>query len=396
MRKIILLSIIFFTGIAVAQDFSNKGKDFWITSGWHYGMGTGNPPVMTLSLTSDVNTTYSIEAYGVGVIATGNITANLVTIVNIPSTYFTYVPATGAGNGLFTGKALHVTAAKPIVIYSFTTQSLSSAATLCLPTNVLGKQYYAASYTQISANSTGNNFITIIAVEDNTTLEIIPTQSTAGGWAPNSVNTINLNKGEIYQVLGAMFGNSGSDLTGTSIRSIASGSGGCKKIAVFSGSGRLWLGAGCNNGADNLYQQLYPVSTWGRKYLTVPSSGKPTNYYRIIRPAGATSATIKLNGTIIPPLSFVNNFYEFNNNIPNLIEADTSICVAQYFTSANCIAGNGNPYDPDMVILNPVEQNISDVTLISSDRLNHCPTTPQHYIHVIMRNSGTGISSFQV
>ena len=224
MRKILLLAIIVFTGLTLtAQDFSNKGKDFWITSGWHYGMGTNNPPVMTLSLTSDVNTTYSIEAYGVGVITSGNITANLVTVVNIPSTYFTYVPATGGGNGLFTGKAIHVTAAKPIVIYSFTTQSLSSAATLCLPTNVLGKQYYAASYTQLSANPTGNNFITIIAVEDNTSIEIIPTQSTVGGWVPNSVNIVNLNKGEIYQVLGDMTGNSGSDLTGTSILSIASG-----------------------------------------------------------------------------------------------------------------------------------------------------------------------------
>ncbi|HPG12159.1 MAG TPA: PKD domain-containing protein, partial [Chitinophagaceae bacterium] len=400
MRKLIYLSTLLVTAIfcsntSYSQEFSNKGKDFWITSGWHYGMGANNPPVMTLSLTSDVNTTYSIEAYGVGVINSGTITANQVTIVNIPSNYFTYVPATGAGDGLFTGKAIHVTSVKPIVIYSFTTQSLSSAATLCLPTNVLGKQYYAASYTQLSANPTGNNFITIIAVEDNTTVEIIPTQSTVGGWAPNSVNTVNLNKGEIYQVLGAMSGNSGSDLTGTSIRSISSTSGGCKRIAVFSGSGRVWIGAGCNNGADNLYQQLYPASTWGRKYLTVPSSGRATNYYRIIRPAGATTANITLNGTLIPAASFVNNFYQFNNTTPNLIEADTSICVVQYFTSANCIPGNGNPYDPDMVILNPVEQNISDVTLISSDRLNHTPTTPQHYIHVIMRNGGTGISSFK-
>ncbi len=411
MRKLYIFSTLVLVALfsqlnSYAQDFSNKGKDFWITSGWHYGMGTGSPPVMTLSLTSDVNTTYSIEAYGVGVITSGNITAGQVAIVNIPSTYFTYVPATGVGNGLFTGKAIHVTAAKPIVIYSFTTQSLSSAATLCLPTNVLGKQYYAASYTQLSANSTGNNFITIIAVEDNTSVEIIPTQPTAGGWVANSTNIVNLNKGEIYQVLGAMSGTSGSDLTGTSIRSIASASGGCKRIAVFSGSGRVWLGAGCSNGADNLYQQLYPASTWGRKYLTVPSSGKVINYYRIIRPAGATSANVWLNGTLIPSAAFIDNFYQFDNNIPNLIEADTSICVAQYFTSANCaITGypnippgsnqNANPYDPDMVILNPVEQNISDVTLISSDRLNHTPTIPQHYIHVIMKNSGTGISSFR-
>jgi gliding motility-associated-like protein len=404
MRKVILVIFSVFTVLTLsAQNFSNKGKDFWITSGWHYAMGTGTPPVMTLSLTSDVNTTYSIEAYGVGAIASGNIIANQVTNVDIPSTYFTYTPPSGGGDGLFNGKAIHVTAVKPIVVYSFTTQALSSAATLCLPTNVLGKQYYAASYTQNSANPTGNNFITVIAVEDNTVIEIIPSQATAGGWAANSVNTINLNKGQIYQVLGAMTGNSGSDLTGSSIRSVASGSGGgCKKIAVFSGSGRLWLPSSCTNGADNLYQQLYPASTWGRKFLTVPSSGKIINYYRVIRPPGATSSTVWVNGA---PVTFTNNFYyEFNNKTPNLIEADTAICVAQYFTSAGCsIPGypntppgnnqNANPYDPDMVLLNPVEQNIDDVTLSSSDRLSHS-TTPQHYIHVIMKNAGSAISSF--
>ncbi|HQW83602.1 MAG TPA: PKD domain-containing protein, partial [Ferruginibacter sp.] len=394
MRKILLFSFVLLSILtATAQDFSNKGKDFWITSGWHYAMGTGSPPVMTLSLTSDVNTTYSIEAYGVGVFALGNITANQVTNVNVPSTYFTYTPPSGGGDGLFNGKAIHVTAAKPIVVYSFTTQALSSAATLCLPTNVLGKQYYAASYTQVSANPTGNNFITVIAVEDNTTIEIEPTQMTAGGWAPGSLNTINLNKGQIYQVLGAMTGNSGSDLTGTSIRSVASGMGSCKRIAVFSGSGRVWVPINCGNGADNLYQQLYPATTWGRKYLTVPSADRLLNYYRIILPKPSPTSNVRLNGVLIPNTSFVNNFYEFSNNTPNLIEADSAICVAQYFTSANCV-GNPNPYDPDMVILNPVEQNISDVTLNSSDRLSHS-TTPQHYIHVIIKNSGTAISSFR-
>ncbi len=393
MRKVILVVFSVFTGLTVfAQDFSNKGKDFWVTSGWHYGMGANNPPTMTLSITSDVSTTFSIEAYGVGVITTGSITANQVTTVNIPSTYFTYDPAgpAGAGNGLFNGKAIHITAVRPIVVYSFTTQAVSSAATLCLPTNVLGKQYYAASYTQISGSGNANNFITIIGVEDNTVIEVIPTQLTAGGWAANSVNTINLNKGQIYQVLGALNGNSGSDLTGTSIRSVASGSGGCKRIAVFSGSGRVWIG-GCGNGADNLYQQLYPASTWGRKYLTVPSSGRPRNYYRIIRPA--PTAIVSLNGAVIPAGSFINNFYEFSNNTPNLIESDSAICVAQYFTSMSC-QGNINPYDPDMVILNPVEQNIADVTLISTGQLTNTPITPEHYVHVIMKNAGTALSSF--
>jgi gliding motility-associated-like protein len=49
-----------------------------------------------------------------------------------------------------------------------------------------------------------------------------------------------------------------------------------------------------------------------------------------------------------------------------------------------------------MILLNPVEQNINKVTLVNSN-LFAAPTTQyphQHHIHVIMKNGGTGISSF--
>ena len=288
MKKILLLTFAFLsTFFANSQDFSNKGKEFWLAYCYHVGMTAGQAPLMNLYITSDVNTTYTVEIYGGGVISTGTITANVMTTVNIPNTYFIN------DDGLFLAKTIHVTAAKPIVVYSFITRSAASAATLCLPSNVLGKQYYAMSYTQISNESNSNSYITIIAAEDNTTVEIIPTADTKGGWLAGSVNTINLNKGEIYQVLGVTTGTNGVDLSGTSVRSISLGTGGCKRIAVFSGSGKLSISA-CPglNSADNLYQQLYPAATWGKKYLTVPSYNNPNNYYRIMRSDPAANVSV--------------------------------------------------------------------------------------------------------
>lgn len=395
MKKNYLLSILlglttfFYSSTAFTQDFSNKGKEFWLAYSYHVGMSGGGNPTMTLYITSDVNTSYNVEIYGVTTLQTGNILPNQVISVVIPTAYFINI------DGLLSNRAIHVTAAKPIVVYSFITRSQASAASLCLPVNVLGKEYFATSFTQISNENNSNSYITIVGVEDNTTVEITPTANTVGGWLANSTHTVNLNKGQVYQVLGTTTGTSGVDLSGTTIKSIASLGGGCKRIAVFSGSGKLSISTpGCSAGsADNLYQQLYPVASWGKKFLTVPSFGKPNNYFRVIRSNPATN--LYVNGVLIPAASFTNNYYQFLNSRPNLIEADNPISVVQYFTSQGCpsgVGGNPTPYDPDMIILNPVEQNINKVTLVNS------PLTVsgahQHHLHVVMNNSGVNTTAF--
>lgn len=383
-----------------AQDFSNKGKEFWIAYSYHVGMSGGGSPVMTLYLTSDVTTTYSVDIYGSANIASGSITGGAVVSVTVPITYAIN------GEGSFSQKAIHVTSASPIVVYAYITRSAASAATLCLPATVLGKEYVSSSFTQVSNEANSNSYVTVVGVEDNTTVEIRPSANTKNGWLAGQTYQVTLNKGEIYQILG--FANAsqssaqtflGNDLSGTWVRSVSTGTAGCKRIAVFSGSGKIRIpNANCGNSSDNLYQQLYPTGTWGKKYLSVPSNNNFYNYYRVYRKDPSTQ--LRVNGNLIPASSFTNDYYEMPgaNNTPNLFEADQPISVAQYFTTQGC-SGNSNsvPNDPDMIMLNPVEQNINNVTLVSSN-LAAASTTQyphQHHIHVIIKNTGTGISSFR-
>jgi len=371
-----------------SQDFSNKGKEFWIPYSYHVGMsqGSANYPTMTLYITSDLTTNYKVEIYGVTTIQTGNIAGGQVVSVVVPTTYILN------SGGLFAGKTIRVLTDKNSVVYAYITRSAISGATVCLPTPVLGKEYYSMNFTQVSNDPNSNSYITIIAVEDNTTVEITPSANTTNGWTAGTTNSVTLNKGQIYQVLGTVNGLNGVDLTGSSIKSVASGTGGCKRIAVFSGSGKISIGCSNAGTSDNLYQQLYPTGSWGLKYLTIPSYNRPTNYYRVIKKTVSTNVWV--NGVLIPAASFTNSYYQFSNAVPNVITASEPISVAQYFTTQGCGAGNGNGvYDPDMIILNPVEQNISDVTLVSS---NLVAAQPQHHLHVVMRNGGTGISSFKL
>ena len=374
-------------GFLSAQDFSNKGKEFWIPYSYHVGMiNTGGNPTMTLYITSDVNTNYTVEIFGVAILQSGSINAGQVVTAIIPNNYFIN------GEGMFTGRTIRVLTDKNSVVYAYITRSAVSGATVCLPTQVLGKEYYSANFTQVSNEPNSNSYFTIIAVEDNTAVEIIPSANTVGGWTAGNTYTVNLSKGQIYQVLGTVTGNAGVDLTGSYVRSVSAAGGGCKKIAVFSGAGKISIGCANPGTSDNLYQQLYPTGSWGLKYLTVPSYNRPNNYFRIIRKSATTN--VYVNGTLIPAASFVNGrYYQFINNTPNLITADEPISVAQYFTTQSC-AGNGSPYDPEMIILNPVEQNINNVTLVSSNLV--ATANRQHHLHVIMRSGGTGISSFRL
>jgi len=397
MRKLFVLFVLIFLGtISFAQDFSNKGKEFWIPYSYHVGMvpyTPNNPVVMTLYLTSDITTTYDIEIFGGSSIQSGTINAGQVLTSIVPISAFI------DNEGKFINKAVHVTAKNPIVVYSYITQSAISGATLCLPTNVLGREYVSMNYRQVSNSPNSNSYFTIIAVEDNTQVEITPSANTKSGWVAGTTYPVTLQKGEIYQVLGANNNNAqgglyyGNDLTGSTIKSVATSTSPCKKIAVFSGAGKIRIGASCgsNTSSDNLYQQLYPLTTWGKVFLTVPSFSKPLNYYRIIR--SKSSSIVKLNGTVIPSASFANGYYEFSGTVPYKIESDEPISVSQYFTTQGC-DGNSSPLDPDMIILNPTEQNLSKVTLVSSNLV--ATANRQHHLQIIMPNSGTGISSFKL
>ena len=200
---------------------------------------------------------------------------NQITTIDIPRT------AALTNDGLY-DHGIHVTAAKPVVVYSFVYVSAISGATVCLPTNTLGRDYFSVNYTQQSNEQNSHSYFFVVAADTGTTtVEITPAAPTKGGRPANIPFLITLKQGQIYQVLGTVTGNSGVDLTGSRIRSMNTGTG-CKRIAVFCGSGKVNIG--CSNGSsDNLYQQMYPTATWGKKYITVPSLVNSNNVFRIVK-----------------------------------------------------------------------------------------------------------------
>lgn len=372
---------------ACSQNTTNSGTEFWTAYMDHNngasmdGNGQDNGSLMSLYITSAVNTSGTITiADGSFTPIPFTVTANQVTIVTIPPAAFLGTPGTFS-------KGIHIVSLKPIAIYAHIYARSVSGATLLLPVSTLGKDYRSINYTQKSnaaANDPAYSAFIVIATQDNTTVQITPSQYLTDGHAANVPFTVSLQKGQLYQGLSA------SDLTGSTVTSVNSATGGCTKIAFFSGSSRIEIG--CNPQyitSDNLFQQVYPTATWGKNYITVPLYTRNYDVFRIILsdPATTTDPGVKLNGTGIPLGSFTGGYYEFSSQMPNVITSGQPIQVVQYSVTQdntiNCGAFQGDVGDPEMIFLNPLEQTTNNVTLYSTGNFEIL----RSFINVVIKTS---------
>lgn len=372
---------------AASQNTTNSGTEFWTAYMDHNngasqdGTGQDNGSLMSLYITSAVNTSGTITiADGSFTAIPFSVTANQVTIVTIPPAAFLGEP------GVFS-KGIHIVSLKPIAIYAHIYAHSVSGATLLLPVSTLGKDYQSINYIQRSnaaANDPAYSAFIVIATEDNTTVQITPSQYLTDGHSANVPFTINLQKGQLYQALSV------SDLSSSAITSVNSKTGGCTKIAVFSGSSRIEIGCNPNDiTSDNLFQQVYPTATWGKNYVTVPLYTRNYDVFRIIlsNPATTTDPNVKLNGTSVPLGSFENGYYEFSSQMPNVITADQPIQVVQYAVTEdntiNCGTFSDDVGDPEMIFLNPLEQTTNNVTLYSTGNFEIL----RSFINVVIKTS---------
>ncbi|MDQ6813050.1 MAG: IgGFc-binding protein, partial [Bacteroidota bacterium] len=375
-REIIFsLALALICAAANSQDFSNKGKDFWLAYPGHIDATSSR---MALYISSDQNTAGVVELAGATI--SFNVSANQATVVQIyPTTYNVY---NSQSDGINAGKGIHITSAKPIVVYAHVLNSARSGSTLVLPTNTLGRDYTCIAYTQVSNGpKTAKSQFTVVGVEDNTTVEITPTVPSVNNTRAAGVAfTVVLNKGDVYQF------QSYSDITGSKVKSLSTGSG-CKPLAVFSGSTWDYFDCPAGTSGDNLFGQLFPSATWGKNYVTAPFVNRQSDIFRIM--VQDPTSIITLNGTQLNAASLINGtYYEFKSSTGNVITSDKPIIVIQFMTSMACTP-NATVGDPEMIILNAVEQTLKSATVLSARRDLTPPNTniTAHYLNIITLSS---------
>lgn len=395
MRKFVLclLTAVLLTSVSTilsAQDFSNKGKEFWLCFPSH--TPSSNLGQMALFITSDKNSsgTISVGSYSINF----SVTANQVSgPFNIPYTE-AHLSFNNVNPPLKPNKGIHVQvdAGKPaVVVFAHIYAGFRSQASLILPVATLGRKYYATSFWQNSTANSKSQF-QVIATAPNTQVKY---RLRKDGVLDPAEQTATLpNAGDVLQI------QDDADLTGSVIESVALPGGGCNKIAVFSGSSSLSISSAWCTGTsfDPLFQQCYPVNTWGKEFGVVPLANNPSGFHIRVT-ASEDNTTVNIDGQNVTLNA--GEFYPKSRTAPVYakpftISADKPVSVAQFMLSSNCIGaprpgGASNEQgDPDMIILNPVEQNINDINIFSSN----LQVIRSKYLNVFLKT--TDAASFKI
>ncbi len=350
---------------------STEGKDFWF--GFMESRHQQAGHYLEITMTSTFACQFSVYF---GKSTTPYLTASLQ-----PNSPYRWQPGwplvEPIGSENIEQKAIHIVSDNPMNIFAMNWSPLSADAAVIFPVDAIGNEYYAMCYEpHINENPNGtpgmgkNSEFVVVASEDNTQVTITPTKITDQLRPADVPFSIILNKGELYQVQSMNHANLAGqgDLTGSHIVSD-------KPVAFYSGSWSTTIPATSNVSAwDHLYEQIPPVRSWGRKFVTVPLKGRSEDIFRIIASKDSTNIRI---GTNNPFTLNKGNFYEFvlKQDQPSLIESDHPILLAQYMVSNSVdkppgVSQNNWDGDPLMLIISPVDQTREAVTFVAYDSPN--------------------------
>ncbi len=225
----------------------------------------------------------------------------------------------------------------------------------------------------------GHGYITIVAAEDGTVVEVTPVVATMAGTgvpagSPGVPFQIMLAEGEIAEVMVVA---EHAQLTGTKVVSDED-----HPIAVFSGHECAWIPFG-EVACDHIEEQLSGVRLWGQNFAAgrVPvryAAAPETSLWQIYAAEDATTVTISADPSVtgLPATPTMLNQGEklefFAGGPPEhpgdlLIEADRPIAVTNYMTGFGNLPAT-NAGDPAMVQLAPFEQFLPRYVVLVPDQ----------------------------
>ncbi len=428
----VAIVLLLLTGVSTQlRAQTTEGKDFWVTF-LRADQATNNDKKLSFSFSAREACTVNIENPYSGYKKTVTVAANSLVNFNVfdgndPSNRNTDEAICYSFNSeVVDTSALHITSDKPISLFATSYKKATFDATNVLPTDALLDAYMIQNYTPSDhggdSESQGSHFC-IIATEDNTVVDYVPTVYTYG-WKRNrdgyfgysefdgkqlgdTLTTPPLKKGQVWYVWTGMGVGDDADLSGTYVKARDN-----KKIAVFQGNphtnlpyyGFYGLSSAIKE-RDHILSQAMPTSYWGNTFALTSSMTRKRDIIRIMALNDGTE--VRINGELKHTFDFSKDkkqYWEFEIGEENVQGGDKEkelqtrpapvVVGTSCFITTSCpcavhlfIASRGwdayyknNNGDPAMIWINPIEQQIDKITFATYDSDNG---TSGHYVNVV-------------
>jgi hypothetical protein len=351
------------------SDFTTEGREFWVVFQKNFRDYTtdertqaqkpADPLQLELFITSSENTRGYVEIRGLGYRKEFTVQAGRV--ITMPIDTAAQVRSSEKIEDL----AVHIVADQPIAVYGLNRRFQTTDTYLAHPVNVLGTKYRAMCYAWLQNDLLAQ--VAIIATEDGTRVTINPSARTQKGKPAKTPFEIQLNKGDVYQVIPRYDPNTKSDLTGTLIEAD-------KPIAVFSGHNCAYVPDPRVKACNLLVEQLPAINAWGRQFFVGTLAGRSSSVIRVL--ATDDSTHVFENNKLVATLR-AGEFYENKNQTQHtMVTSDRPVLVAQYSKGFD----NGDDVgDPMMIVVAPTEQFLSGYRFATPVRGSW-----HHYINLIV------------
>ncbi len=404
----------------VQEGQSTEGKDFWVTF-LQADQDPNNDLVLSLSISSREDCQVTISNPYTNYSQVVNVTANQMELVELYNgnvlTYNARPAMETTGKVCYAVNsekvdtcALHVTATANISLFATNYKKATFDATNVLPTASLLDEYIIQTYTPSDhggVSATQGSHFAIIAAEDNTVVDYCPTEETeritdikgayewsgGAGWTdPDSIKIANwkvgdtlhspvLMKGQVYYVWTGKKDNTPGDLSGTYVKARDG-----KKIAVFQGCPHTNIPYQTKE-RDHIFSQAMPTRYWGNTFVLTASADRHIDFIRVLALNDGTE--VRINGVLAHTFDFTTDkkqYWEFRIGENGAYAKDgscivtTSCACAVHLFLASKKADDVTNGDPAMLWVNPIEQQIDQVTFATYSSKNG---TTYHYTNVV-------------
>lgn len=282
-------------------------------------------------------------------------------------------------------KSMHITSSGDIAVHAINGREYSTDATVILPVSSLGKEYMVMSHFDVfgpdqspGSNKNFESTLLVLAVENDTEIEIIPSAQTVNTIPAGAPIFIKLDRGESYQIKGL------GDLTGSKVRVLNDDNLNCKNIAVFGGN-KMTSAGDCGSTGDHLFQQTYPTNTWGKSYIHIP--WKQRSQGEIVKVLASQNNTeVRVNGQLKGSIN-AGKFlrFEFGSNQIVSITTSEPSSIAVISKSGFCSdPGFQALGDPTLLTYSPNSQRIKSIIFSSGKLAGSFNQDIDHYLNVIV------------